>query len=134
MMTGILTPLFIMTSPLNPNALIQEFRTWESEQNRTSVEETLNSALIMEDEEYGCDDTTESEELLQFPSGQDKPSGGWRHDRRDPGPWVQPDKERESENCRCGHPREEDEGQRREDPWDRRNELDEREVDRDYQR
>ena len=71
MMTGILTPLFIMTSPLNPNALIQEFRTWESEQNRTSVEETLNSALIMEDEEYGCDDTTESEELLQFPSNED---------------------------------------------------------------
>ena len=133
-MTGILTPLFIMTSPLNPNALIQEFRTWESEQNRTSVEETLNSALIMEDEEYGCDDTTESEELLQFPSGQDKPSGGWRHDRRDPGPWVQPDEEGESENCRCGHPREENEGQRREDPWDRRNELDEAEADRYDQR
>ena len=86
----------------------------------------------MEDEEYGCDDTTESEELLQFPSGQDKPSGGWRHDRRDPGPRVQSDEEGESENCRCGHPREENEGQRREDPWDRRNELDEREVDRDY--
>ena len=88
----------------------------------------------MEDEEYGCDDTTESEELLQLPSGQDKPSGGWRHDRRDTGPWVQPDQEGEGENCRCGHPREEDKRPRREDPWDRRNELDEREVDRDYQR
>ena len=87
----------------------------------------------MEDEEYGCDDTTESEELLQFPSGQDQPSGGWRHDRRDTGSRVQPDEERESENCRCGHPREEDEGQGREDPWDRRYELDEGEVDRDYQ-
>ena len=131
-MIGILTPLFMMTSPLNPNTLIQEFRTWESEQNRTSPEEVLNSALILEDD-YGCDDPTKSEELLQFPSGQDKPSGGWRHDRRDPGPWVQPDQEREGQDCRCGHPREEDEGQRREDPWDRRNELDEREVDRDYQ-
>ena len=133
-MIGILTPLLITTSPLNPNTLIQEFRTWESEQNRTSIEDTLNSALIMEDEEYGCDDTTESEELLQFPSDQDQPSGGWRHDRRDTGPRVQPDEEGESQNCRCGHPREENEGQRREDPWDRRNELDEGEVDRDYQR
>ena len=131
-MIGILTPLFMMTSPLNPNALIQEFRTWESEQNRTSPEEVLNSALILEND-YGCDDTTESEELLQFPSGQNKPSSGWRHDRRDPGPRVQSDQEREGQDCRCGHPREENEGQRREDPWDRRNELDEGEVDGDYQ-
>ena len=87
----------------------------------------------MEDEKYGCNETTESEELLQFPSGEDQPSGGWRHDRRDSGPRVQPDEEGESQNCRCGHPREEDEGQRREDPWDRRNELDEGEVDGDYQ-
>ena len=86
----------------------------------------------MEDEEYGCDDSTEQKELLQFQSDKDQQSGGWRHDRRDPGPRVQPDEERESQNCRCGHPREEDEGQRREDPWDRRNELDEGEVDRDY--
>ena len=128
-MIGILTPLFLQ---INPNTLIQEFRTWESEQNRTPPSEVLNSALILEDD-YGCDDTTESEELLQFPSGQDKPSGGWRHDRRDPGPRVQSDQEGEGENCRCGHPREEDEGQRREDPWDRRNQLDEGEVDRDYQ-
>jgi len=131
-MIGILTPLFVMTSPLNPNTLIQEFRTWESEQNRTPAGEVLNSALVLEDD-YGCDDTTKSEELLQFPSGQDKPSSGWRHDRRDFGPRVQPDEEGESQNCRCGHPREENEGQRREDPWDRRNELDEGEVDRDYQ-
>ena len=128
-MIGILTPLFVMTSPLNPNTLIQQFRTWESEQNRTPAGEVLNSALILEDD-YGCDDTTESEELLQFPSGQDKPSGGWRHDRRDPGPWVQSDEEGESPNCRCGHPREEDKRPRREDPWDRRNELDEAEADR----
>ena len=132
-MNGILIPLFITTSPLNPNTLIQEFRTWKSEQNRTSVEDVLNSALILEDD-YGCDGSTESEELLQLPSGQDKPSGGWRHDRRDPGPRVQSDEEGTSKNCRCGHPREEDEGQGREDPWDRRNELDEEEVDGDYQR
>ena len=118
----------------NAGQLIQDMRDWEAEKTRTSPEEVLNSALIMEDKEYGCDDTTESEELLQLPSGQDKPSGGWRHDRRDPGPWVQPDQEREGQDCRCGHPREENEGQRREDPWDRRNELDEAEADRYDQR
>ena len=131
-MIGILTPLLIATN--TPGQWIQDMRTWKSEQNRTPIEETLNSALIMEDEEYGCNDPTEQEELLQLQSGEDKQSSGWRHDRRDPGPWVQSDEEGESENCRCGHSREENEGQRREDPWDRRNELDEGEVDRDYQR
>ena len=72
----------------------------------------------MEDEEYECNKTTESEELLQLPSDQDQPSDRWRHDRRDPGPWVQPDEERESENCRCGHPREENEESRGESTWD----------------
>ena len=102
----------------NAGQLIQDMRDWEAEKTRTSPEEVLNSALIMEDEKHGCDDTTESEELLQFPSDQDQPSDRWRHDRRDPGPWVQPDEERESENCRCGHPREENEELRREGAWD----------------
>ncbi len=133
-MIGILTPLFITTSPLNPNTMIQEFRNWESQQNRTSIEETLNSALIMEDDKHECYGSTESEELLQLPSDQDQQSGGWRHDRRDSGPRVQPDKERESQDCWCGHTREEDTRQGGEDPWDRRNELDEGEVDGDYQR
>ena len=94
---------------------IQEMRDWKSRQTRTPIDETLNSALIMHEEEsYGCDGSTESEELLQFPSDEDQQGDRWRHDRRDTGPRVQPDKERESENCRCGHPREEDEGFRRE--------------------
>ena len=115
-------------------AWIQEMRDWKSRQTRTPIDETLNSALIMHEEEsYGCNDPTESEELLQFPSDQDKPSGGWRHDRRDPGPGIQSDEEGESENCRCGHPREEDKELRRESSWDRRNELVEEDVDRDYQ-
>ena len=92
---------------------------WKSEQNRTPPEEILNSALIMHEEDsYGCTDPTESEELLQFPSDEDKPSGGWRYDRRDPGPRVQPDEERESEDCWCRHAREEDEESRREGTWD----------------
>ena len=98
----------------NADQWVQDIRDWESEQNRTPIDETLNSALIMHEEEsYGCDDTTESEELLQLPSDQDQPSDRWRHDRRDPGPWVQPDEEGESENCRCGLPREEDKELRR---------------------
>ena len=93
---------------------IQDVRDWESEKNRTPIDETLNSALIMHEEKnYGCDDTTESEELLQFPSGQGEPSDRWRHDRRDTGPGIQSDEEGESQNCRCGHSREEDEEPRR---------------------
>ena len=129
-MIGILTPLFLQ---INPNTLIQEFRTWESEQNRTPPSEVLNSALILEDD-YGCDDPTKSEELLQFPSDENQQGDRRRHDRRDPGPWILPDEERESQDCWCGHPREEDKRPRREDPWDRRNQLDEGEVDGDYQR
>ena len=97
---------------------IQDIRDWESEKNRTPIDETLNSALIMEDEHYGCNEPTESEELLQFPSDEDQQGDRWRHDRRDPGPWVQPDEEGESKNCRCGHPREEDEELRRKGAWD----------------
>ena len=115
-------------------AWIQEMRDWKSRQTRTPIDETLNSALIMHEEEsYGCDGSTESEELLQFPSGVYKQGSGWRYDRRDTGPGIQSDEEGESQNCRCGHSREEDEGQGREDPWDRRNELDEGKVDGDYQ-
>ena len=114
---------------------IQDMRNWKSEQERTPIDETLNSALIMHEEEsYGCDDTTESEELLQFPSDQDQPSGGWRHDRRDTGPGIQPDEEGESEDCRCRHTRKENERQGREDAWDRRNELDEGEAEQYDQR
>ena len=114
---------------------IQDMRNWKSEQERTPIDETLNSALIMHEEEtYGCDDPTQSEELLQLPSGKDKQSGGWRYDRRDPGPWVQSDEEGESEDCRCRHTRKENERQGREDAWDRRNELDEGEAEQYDQR
>ena len=103
----------------NAGQWVQDVRDWESEQNRTPIDETLNSALIMHEEEsYGCDDTTESEELLQFPSDEDQQGDRWRHDRRDTGPRVQPDEEGESKNCRCGHPREENEESRGESTWD----------------
>ena len=97
-----------------PTEMMSRMRDWKSEQERTPIDETLNSALIMHEEEtYGCNEPTESEELLQFPSDEDQQGDRWRHDRRDTGPRVQPDEEGESPNCRCGHPREEDKKLRR---------------------
>ena len=94
------------------NNWITKMRQWELEQTIRDPEFDINKALA----EFfnGSDGSTESEELLQLPSGEDKQSGGWRYDRRDPGPGIQSDEEGESKNCRCGHPREENEEQRRE--------------------
>ena len=59
-MINILTPLFIVTSPLNPNTVIQQMREWKSEQERTPVEEMLNNSLEqMEWGDYGSDGSTE---------------------------------------------------------------------------
>ena len=51
---------------------IQSLRDHEAEKNRTPIDETLNSALILEDDYHGCDDSTEQEELLQLPSDEDR--------------------------------------------------------------
>ena len=42
---------------------IQDVREWKSEQTRTPVDEMLNSALMLHDEEmeHGCNDTAEQE-------------------------------------------------------------------------
>ena len=99
----------------NSSEWIQEMRNWKSERTRIPIDETLNSALIMHEEErYGCDGSTESEELLQLQSGEDKQSSGWRYDRRDPGPGIQSDEEGKGQDCSCGHSREEDEKSGRE--------------------
>ena len=68
-MIGILTPVLIVTSPLNVNHLIQEMRNWKSEQERTPVEEMLNNTLM--EYEDGSNDPTVKEELLQLPSDGD---------------------------------------------------------------
>ena len=75
-MNGILTTMFIVTSPLNPNAMIQDLRNWEAEQNRTPAEESINSAIddLWEDTEDGSNDPTVTEELLQLPSDEDQQS------------------------------------------------------------
>ena len=68
-MTGILTTMFIVTSPLNMGQMIQEIKQWKSEQERTSIEEMLNNTLM--EYENGSNGSTESEELLQLPSNED---------------------------------------------------------------
>ena len=60
---------------------IQRMREWESEQNRTPIDDSINNALLELEIDYGSDDTTEQEELLQFPSDEDYESIGWRYDR-----------------------------------------------------
>ena len=57
----------------NAGWMIQEMRDWEAEQNRTPVDKMLNNALAdLEWYEYGSDDPTVEEELLQFPSDPDR--------------------------------------------------------------
>ena len=57
---------------------MNKMKQWELEQTMRDPEFDINSALA----EYfnGSDDTSESEELLQFSSDGDKESIGWRYD------------------------------------------------------
>ena len=72
-MIGILTPVLIVTSPLNIGQMIQDVRNWESERTRTPAEDSINNALedLWEDKEDGSNDTTIKEELLQLQSDGD---------------------------------------------------------------
>ena len=65
-------------SAASAQQLINKFRDWEREQKRSDPEFDINNALA----EYfnGSNDPTEQEELLQFPSDQDRQSIGWRYD------------------------------------------------------
>ena len=66
-------------SAANANVWIQKMKNWEAEQRRTDPEFDINSALA----EYfnnGGTDTTEQEELLQFPGDGDQQRIGWRYD------------------------------------------------------
>ena len=61
------------------NEMINKFREWEWEKKRSDPEFDINNALA----EYfnnGGTDTTEQEELLQFPGNGDQQSIGWRND------------------------------------------------------
>jgi hypothetical protein len=61
-------------------SFIQEMREWESERNRTPVDESINNALAKLEIEYGSDGSTEQEELLQFQSNGDQQSIRWGYD------------------------------------------------------
>ena len=58
---------------------IQKMRQWELEQSMTDPEFDINNALA-EFFNNGGTDTTEQEELLQFPGDGDQQSIGWRYD------------------------------------------------------
>ena len=51
--------------------LIQRMREWDSERNRTDPEDSINNALANLEWNYGSDDPTEQEKLLQFSSNGD---------------------------------------------------------------
>jgi len=86
---------------MNPNAWIQEMRTWRSEQDRTPVEEMLNNSLEqMEWGDYGSDDTTIEEELLQLQGDGDKQSPRRGYDRCHHRSWIRFIQERTGKNCR----------------------------------
>ena len=81
--------------------MIQDMRNWESERTRTPVDEMLNNSLEQLDwGDYGSDDTTESEELLQLPSNEDSESTGRRYDRCSDRSWIRFIQKRTGKNCR----------------------------------
>ena len=86
-----------------PGEWIQRMRNWKSEQERTPVDDSINNALenLWEETEDGRYDPTESEELLQFPSDQDRQSFGWGYDRCDYRSWFRALQEGEGKDSGC---------------------------------
>ena len=87
---------------------IEKIRNHESKQTRTQPEDSINKALEDMEFDYGSNDPTKSQELLQLSSDGDQQSIRWRHDRRDDRSWFRSLQEGESESSRSGHTREED--------------------------
>ena len=53
-------------------SIIQEMRNWQSEQNRTPVEDSINNALADLENLYGSDGSTVKKELLQLSGDEDR--------------------------------------------------------------
>ena len=100
-MIGILIPLLLST-PVQafPTAgeMVQKMREHQSEQDRTPVEEVLNTAEM--EYEHGSYDPPKQEELLQLPSDKDSEGGGRGHDRCSDRSWIRFIQERTGKNCR----------------------------------
>ena len=60
--------------------MIERIREHEAEKSRTDPEDSINNALDNLETEYGSDDPTIEEELLQLPSDHDQSSSGRRYD------------------------------------------------------
>ncbi len=77
MIRGILIPLLFIATPVKAHMghsfptgeWIQKLREHEARKERISIDEMLNNTLM--EYENGSDGSTESEELLQFPSNED---------------------------------------------------------------
>ena len=56
---------------------IEKLRVHESKKTRTNPEDSINKALEDMEFDYGSNDPTVTEELLQLPSDRDQPSFRW---------------------------------------------------------
>ena len=80
--------------------MVQKMREHQSEQNRTPAEDSINSAIEDMEIDYGSNDPTTKEELLQLPSDGDSESTGRRYDRCSDRSWIRFIQERTGKNCR----------------------------------
>ena len=79
--------------------MINRIREYEAEQTRTDPEDSINNALADMEYDYGSTDPTEQEELLQFPSSDDRQSTGRGYDRCHHRSWIRFIQERTGKNC-----------------------------------
>ena len=98
--------------------LIQRIREHEAQKTRTDPEDSINNALADLEIDYGSDDPTEQEELLQLSGDGNKQSFGRRYDRCHHRSWIRFIQERTGKNCWSGYPREENERFGGKSPWD----------------
>jgi hypothetical protein len=79
--------------------MIQKVREHEAKKTRTDPEDSINNALADMEINYGSTDPTESEELLQLPSSDDRQSTGRGYDRCHHRSWIRFIQERTGKNC-----------------------------------
>ena len=120
MTIGILIPLSLLLIAFNPavansslplnqstttNQWLERMRDWRLRQSQTDPGEAINSALMEIDDEY--DDTTVPSFVLQLSCDEDQEGSGWRYYRCGVGFGVRPEENREGQDSRGGHTREE---------------------------